>query len=214
MKYPSKSDFTMKNLVTTIALFLFCLFFLPENGMAQQRFKAGLIFGLNASQLEGDDSAGYNKLGLHGGLRGVTMLKDKMDLIIEMLYSQRGSFAKFVQGDMKVNLQYVEIPVMVSYKDWYLEDEEYFKVQAVGGLTYSRLLKASAIGSQHDGEVENFNNNDFGITLGADFFIRKHLAIGGRWNRSFNLLYDHDKHDPNLDSLFGYFLSFRAMFVF
>ncbi len=203
----------MKNLITTAALFLFSLVLFQEKLDAQQRFKAGLIFGLNAAQLNGDESAGYNKLGLHGGLRGVTVLNDKMDLIVEMLYSQRGSFAKFVLGDQKFDLKYVEIPLMVSYKDWYQEDEDYFKVQAVGGFTYSRLLKATAIGSKHEGEEGNFSNNDYGFTIGADFFIRKHLALGARWNRSFNLLYNHKKHEPSINSLIGYFLSFRVMYL-
>ncbi len=191
--------------------------FFSKNCEAQQRFKAGLVFGLNASQIRGDDSDKYNKLGLHGGLRAVTVLKDKMDFVIEMLYSQRGSYHKngpFGQGDLKINLKYVEVPLMVSYKDWYQEEDDYYKVQVIGGLSYARLLSATAIGSLHDLEVGNFNNNDYSFTIGVDFFTSKNLAFGARWTRSINLLYDNQKHNKNLDALVGYFLSFRAMYLF
>ncbi len=199
-------------LATFLAIF-FCLIF-HETTIAQQRFRAGLIFGLNAAQLNGDDSAGYNKLGLNGGLRGTAMLRDKMDLVIEMLYSQRGSFERFVVGDQKISLNYIEVPVMVSYKDWYQEEGDYYKVQAVGGFSYARLLNASAFGSLHDGEVENFNTNDFSFTIGFDVMFTKHFGLGTRWTRSLNRLYDSRDHATGLNSLLGYFLTFRGMYMF
>ncbi|MBK8564716.1 MAG: PorT family protein [Saprospiraceae bacterium] len=197
---------------TTLALLL-CLLF-HETAVAQQRFKAGLIFGLNASQLNGDDSAGYNKLGLNGGLRGTAMLKDKMDLVFEMLYSQRGSYERFINGDMKISLSYIEVPIMLAYKDWYQEEGNYYKVQAVGGFSYSRLLEASAYGSLHDAEVVNFNDNDFALTLGFDLLFTKHFGLGARWTRSLNRLYDNRKHVDELNSMLGYFLTFRGMYMF
>lgn len=212
-----KSIIMMKNLFTTSVILLFCLLIFQGDVAAQQRFKAGLVLGLNASQIKGDDSAGYNRLGLHGGLRAITVLQEKTDVILELLYSQRGSFDnsfQFVHGNLDIKLSYVEIPLMIAYKDWYREEEDYYKVQLTGGFTFSRLLDATAEGSKHDTEVENFHNNDYGITIGVDFFISKHFAMGGRWNRSINLLYNNSKHDKYLDSLVGYFLSFRGMYIF
>ena len=207
----------MKNLLTTTTVLLFSFLLFQKSAEAQQRFKAGLVLGLNAAQIKGDDSAGYNRLGLHGGLRAVAVLKDKTDLIIEMLYSQRGSFdngLQFVNGDLDISLRYVEVPLMLAYKDWYKEEEDFYKVQVTGGFTFSRLLEAKAIGSNHDSEVENFHKNDYGITIGADFFFSKHFAFGGRWNRSINLLYNNKKHEESLDALVGYFLSFKGMYMF
>jgi hypothetical protein len=202
-----------KRCLATSLVILFCLLFI-ETAVAQQRFRAGLIFGLNASQLNGDDSAGYNKLGLNGGLRGTAMLRDKMDLVFEMLYSQRGSYEKYIVGDQRISLNYIEVPVMVSYKDWYQEDDDYYKVQAVGGFSYARLLDASATGSLHDSEVGNFNTNDFAITIGFDIMFSKHFGMGTRWTRSINRLYDSRDHATGLNSLLGYFLTFRGMYMF
>lgn len=193
---------------------LFFLLFAGTADAQQQRFRAGIVFGLNAAQISGDDVAGYNKLGLNGGLRAITKLQDKIDLVIGMLYSQRGSFGRYVIEDLKINLQYIEIPVMIAYKDWYIEDEDYYKVQAIGGFSYGRLLKASAVGSFHDAEAENFNDNDFCITLGADVFLNKHFGIGASWSHSLNKLYDNKKYEAGLNALKGYFLTFRGMYVF
>ncbi len=204
-----------------IPLYFFLTFFslsLVKNATAQQRFKAGLVLGLNAAQVNGDDNGGYNKLGLQGGLRGVVILRDKMEILLEMLYSQRGSRSKTNQfpAGLKINLQYVEVPVMFGYKDWYIEEDDYYKVQVIGGLMYSRLFSAEIDGSvNHDGEVDNLNNNDYGYTLGAELFLSKHFGFSFRFSRSINLLYNKDKHDQQgINSLRGFFLSFRSMYVF
>ncbi|MEZ4962348.1 MAG: porin family protein [Saprospiraceae bacterium] len=205
----------MKNILSCTLLSTSILL-LAANADAQQRFRAGLVLGLNASQILGDDIGGYNKLGLQGGLRVNTILRDKMDLIVEMLYSQRGSRSKTNEFIIprKINLQYVEVPVMVSYKDWYIEDDDYYKVQVIGGLTYSRLFKSSAEGSDHDDQVDNFINNDVGFTLGAEFYLSRHFGFSFRFSRSINLLYNKDKHNPGVNSLRGFFLSFRTMYIF
>ncbi len=184
-----------------------------------QRFKAGIAFGLNGSQLQGDDVGGYNRLGLQGGLRAVTILTDKSELVLEMLYSQRGSYSKYgspkcPNGDISIGLQYVEVPVTYCYKDWYQEEDGYYRLQACGGLSYSRLISAKALGSCHDDLVDKFNQNDVGIVLGVEYFTSPRFLFGARWSRSLTLLYNKDKHDPGRNSLWGYFLSFRGVYLF
>jgi hypothetical protein len=201
------------------AFILFALLFFTENTTAQQRFKAGLILGLNASQILGDDIGGYSKLGLHGGLRAIAVLEEKMDISFELLYAQRGSYSKYnsprcPNGDVKIALQYIEVPVLFSYKDWLQEEEGYYKVQASAGISYGRLLDATAEGSCHDDLTDQFNTNDIGFTGGVEYFANRHLGFGLRWTKSFNLLYNSEKHDPGRNSLRGFFLSFRGAYIF
>ncbi len=194
---------------------LLLLFFVIQQSSAQQRrFKAGPVFGFNAAQILGDDIGGYNKLGIQGGLRAIAVLQDRMDLSFEILYSQRGSYCKCPLGDIRINLQYIEVPFVFSFKDWLHEEEGYYRVQASAGVSYGRLLDANASGSMHDDLTENFNTNDFGFTGGVDYFANQHLGFGVRWSKSFNLLYNKDKHDPGRNSLRGFFLSFRAAYIF
>lgn len=188
------------------------------NAQARRRFQAGVVGGLNASQITGDDVGGYNRLGVHGGLRAAADLGDKKELLIELLYAQRGSYNKYgspkcPNGDINIFLQYAEVPVMFCYKDWYKEEEGYYKVQACGGFSYGRLLRAKAEGSCHDDLTDDFNTNDISIALGAELFSGPNLVFGARWTRSLNLLYNN-KNDPGRNSLQGYFLSFRAGYIF
>lgn len=190
---------------------LFSLFLISFCQAQEARFGAGIVGGLNASQILGDDTGGYNKLGLQGGLRGIAHLKDRTDLYVELLYSQRGSYQK---GIIKINLEYVEVPIVFTFKDWLDEEEGFYKVAANIGFSYGRLLSASAEGSKHDDLVDQFNVNDFSFTGGVEYFTRKNFSFGVRWSKSFNLLYNKDKHDPGRNSLRGFFLSFRGVYTF
>jgi len=192
--------------------FIAVLLFLSENSLAQQRFKAGVVLGLNASQILGDAVGGYNRLGLQGGLRATTVLQDKMDISFELLYSQRGSYSKNFNVD--IFLQYVEVPVVFSYKDWLHEEDGYYRIQASAGISLGRLLDASAEGSTHDDLTDNFNTWDYGFTGGVEYFATQRIGFGLRWTKSFNLLYNKDKHDPGRNSLRGFFLSFRGAYYF
>ncbi|HFA50630.1 MAG TPA: hypothetical protein ENJ95_16610 [Bacteroidetes bacterium] len=186
-----------------------------------QRFKAGIIAGLNASQILGDESGGYNRLGLTGGLRAITVLTEKTDLIFEILYSQRGSYDKLgsptcFNGAIDISTKYVEVPVVATFKDWLHEEDGYYRIQVSGGFSYSRLISASAIGTCHDDLTDLFNTNDVSYTLGVEYFSSEHLSFGMRWSRSFNLLYNREKGLPNRNenSLRGFFLSFRGAYIF
>jgi len=61
--------------------------YIPNN----ERFNAGVIFGLNASQIDGDYYKGFNKYGLTGGIRGITRLTPNFEFNVEILYSKKGS---------------------------------------------------------------------------------------------------------------------------
>ncbi len=198
-------------------LLIFFLLFLFENAEAQRRFKAGPVIGLNASQIQNDDVGGYNKLGLMGGLRAIAVLGDRSDLAFEILYSQRGSYQKDSQfgGTLKIGLQYIEVPILWSYADWLDEEGGHFKLKASGGLTYGRLLKATAEGSKFDDVVDKFNTNDLGVTLGVEYYTSEHFSIGVRWTTSVVKLYNAPKNNTEgRNSLVGYFLSFRGAYVF
>jgi len=197
------------------SVFLF-LFILTVQQIHAQRFRAGVVAGLNASQIRGDDTGGYNKLGFVGGLRGIIVLTDRSDLSIELLYSERGSKNDSQEPvDIEINLKYAEVPILFNYKDWYVEDGNYYRVQASAGFSFSRLLDATSAGStsKYINETGNFTDNDFSFVIGGEFFFNRHLALGFRWNSSFNKLFKND-NARGKNSLRGYFLSFRTAYIF
>ena len=141
------------------------------------QFSLNAVVGVTASQIRGDDLAGYDKLGLTGGLRLSTILKNKADINVELIYSQRGSQSQLSRNNalpqVKVNLDYVEIPVYISLVDWYIEDEDYYRVQVHGGFSYGRLINSSSIDELNgaiDLLAEAFNENDFSYLVGATYF--------------------------------------------
>ena len=188
---------------------------------AQNRFKAGLVAGINVSQIRGDRTGGFNKFGLVGGVRAITVLKDKMDVSMELLFSQRGSRSNKDEQEIRgvfvnIDLNYIEVPVLFNFKDWYIEDGNFYRVQASGGFAYSRLINASASGvsNDHIDEVDNFNNSDISLVLGAEYFVSPKFSISARWGTSLNLLFDNEKYNPNKMGLRGHFLSFRTNYLF
>lgn len=209
----------MRKFVTLASLLIFFLF-LSENTNAQQRFRAGVLFGLNGSQIQNDDVGGYNRLGIQGGLRAVTILDEKYDVSLELLYSQRGSYAKdgnwkCFNGSLDIALQYIEVPVVFNYKDWLDEEEGFYKIQVSGGFSYGRLISAEAQGSCHDAVDQDFNKDDISLTVGAEYFTGPNFSLGARWSTSLNRLYNsQESGNAGLASLRGYFLSFRGVYLF
>src|SRR5690606_7644143 len=79
-----------------------------------QQFKGAVMLGFNAAQINGDDMAGYKKLGLTGGAKIIYDLGEKWFPSMEFLYSQRGSrnnvFKTSSDNDIHIDLKYIEIP--------------------------------------------------------------------------------------------------------
>ena len=167
------------------------------HALAQQpRFRAAVVGGLNAAQIDGDDLAGYNKPGLRGGLRAITYLSPKSDLVFDILYSERGSRRlgdpTFGSFDNVIRLQYIEVPVMYTIKDWLDEESDYYRVQAYGGLVFSRLFSSNVLNAPpFDEQQDNFNQFSLGFTLGAAYNLSDAFSIGIHFNRNLTWLYNN-----------------------
>lgn len=208
----------------SIYAFSLTLIFLSTVGSteAQSRFRAGVVGGFNASQINGDDSAGYNKLGFRAGLRAVALLGDRSELNFDILFSQRGSANELNPNGSNIRFviqtNYVEVPVVFVFKDW--EETDYYRIHVFGGLSYARLISSRVeefppIADEQD----NFNLNNFGLRLGASYFASRNLGFSVAWTRSLVPLYDSGKFanngTPNYSKdLVDYFLSFEAVYLF
>ena len=183
-------------------------------GANAQKFGGGLILGFNASQIDGDELAGYNKLGLNIGLNTNYTLNDPWQINIDFLYSQRGSRTNYVQDkyepSRKITLNYLELPVYVAYSDWWIDDDDYYKVQAYAGLSIGRLFSVKNALDDTDFDEENFIENDLSYLIGVQFFFSKHWGINGRYSRSIFRL--HKNPDDGSKSLLSYFLNFGLLY--
>jgi len=202
------------------------LAFLPIVLAAQPRFRAGAVLGLTASQIDGDLSAGYNKLGFQGGLRVIGRLQGRTEASMEFLFSQRGCQNELIPSEYDPNpfaltLNYVEVPVQWHFKDWLIEyDEEklnYYKVSFNIGLSYARLISSKVDDDFNwlNGVAPDYlKKNDLGIVLGANFFATRNLGFTVRWNRSLLLMYDSRKSPRGGKSWNSHHLNFQTVYLF
>jgi Outer membrane protein beta-barrel domain len=193
---------------------------------AQSRFGGGVILGFNAAQMDGDFAAGYSKVGLNAGLRGTARLSEdgKWLLSTELLLSQRGARTVNRDGaspDWKATLNYLEVPVMVSYLDWMQDEGAYYKVHFTAGLSYGRLFSTKiTFPFTHIQEaIDVFSKSDVSYTAGVSYFVNRNLGFTGRYSRSFGYLFNPQKHKDNfalssLTALQGYFLTFQTCWNF
>lgn len=167
-------------------IFLFTSFFVlwpGSAGLFAQQFDAGILAGGLISQVDGDNWAGYSKLGYLGGGFVSLELSPHSSLQMEMEYIQKGSRkpANIDSGDYMtylLRLHYLEIPLLYQYT--FLKR---FSVEA--GPAMDVLLGYS---EQGDGnEVPNkypFRRVTLTGIIGASGYITRHLKATFRWNYS------------------------------
>lgn len=204
----------MEKIVKISLVLIFWAF--ATSTQAQDRFNGALVLGLTAAQIDGDNLAGYDKLGLMGGLKLDYRLEKPWYLSLELLYSQRGSQSELrSDGSVplkKINLHYLEIPLLIRYKDWWMPEDGFYKVDAEAGFSYGYLFDSSSSQGSFSWETDDFRQNDIGFTLGVNYYIDKHWGFGVRYTRSINRLYINP--DTGERDLLGYFLSFKSYYQF
>jgi len=166
---------TIQNLLIATIL-VFC----SQNIYAQSIFGANIVAGTNISQMTGDQDGGFNKIGLHGGLKATVRVGFRTEMGIGILYDQRGSRNRPALGfePFKIKMDYIMVPVTYTFKDWYDEDEGFYKMHFTGGLAYGRLFQSSQEGGRILTEcLDDFRQNDVSWMLGASYFWSKHWGV-------------------------------------
>ncbi len=189
-----------------------------------QRFSAALVAGMNASQIDGDLLAGYDKIGLTAGFHTVIHFKSTLKLNLEFLYAERGSrpnlFNDDFDPDINITLQYVEIPFYISIGDWWQEEGGYHKASAHGGFSYGRLIDAKTVDYFNSSDqsmdllVPYFNQNDVSWLLGVNYRFSPRFGITGRYTRGITPLLSPEKHNLNTQRLLTYFMTLRLDYYF
>jgi len=121
-------------------VFVSCFLLLVSSSQAQ-RFDAALIAGFNASQVDGDNLAGYEKFGVSAGAKAYARFSENFSLGMELLFNQKGSKSGLrpsTPNTFKLLLNYAEIPVLLHYHD---KDRAIFGLGAsyAAFLSYKRI---------------------------------------------------------------------------
>lgn len=175
-------------------LFFFFLIGCAESSLAQV-FKPGIILGVAATDLDGTDLVDYDndfsKAGFTGGGSLNIKLSEKNSLQFEILYTQKGSLKKHMDslgnGYYKLNLDYVEIPLMFKHNIVFninkkRIDNFYFEI----GPSYGRLVQVKQEGTfdYAGGYQNNFKNDEFALNIGLGCRLANHLYFDLRYCNS------------------------------
>lgn len=210
----------MKIKQSIFIIFLLGLFDLSSTEVSAQTFKGGIVLGMNGSQLNGDNVAGYNKWGLCGGVSIGVNVSKVLSVSVEMLFSQRGSSEKLSINPLKVKngiaLNYIELPIILKISDYYIEKGDYYRFFAEAGISNGLLVQSTIDGSELVTEVEDqFNKYSISGLVGLGALATKHIAVGVRYVHSFNDLY-RQKNPPPMDVftyLKGYYFSIYSTYL-
>lgn len=191
------------------------VWFSTQSLHAQNAFRGSVVFGMTLSQIDGDGLLGYDKVGMSSGLKLSYETKPKLDMNMELLYSQRGSQSSFLgSGNIqKTHLDYIEIPVYVSIKDWYIEGEDYHKIKLHAGLSYGYLMNITSANGLFEEDITKFNTSDLSWMIGPSYSVNARWTFTARFTRSFTRLFKSDKF-VNTDSLVSYFWTLRTEYNF
>ena len=220
------------------ALLLLAVFFflLPTTIDAQsykrkrskdRRFKAGVVLGMNAAQIDGDDQVGYNHIGVSAGLRGIAVVSPGVELSFELLYSQKGSTPSDDgprKNALTFDLNYAEVPILInilSKEGW--DEYRHFHLQV--GFSYARLLSSNVKESlnrplrvqevPYSTLEEEFNSNEINIIVGGAYYFNRHFGLALRHGVATSKIFNKNDY-PHLTnkSLRSYYLNIQAIYIF
>ena len=162
------------------AILLF--FFFLSLSIKAQNFGGGLILGLSASQVSGDNLGGFNKAGLLAGGFIDLQLSKTLKGQMEMTFIQKGSNNPNMNENnySDINLSYVEIPLLVKY-------QQSRSIAIEGGVEAAFLISASVndiYGQVPTNSTREFNTTDISIFIGMDYYINPKLILNSRISNS------------------------------
>jgi hypothetical protein len=156
-------------------------------------FYAGLIAGANFSQVDGDNFAGYHKVGMNVGGIVYTHLAEHLAVSLEILFSQKGAKSNreqtantgasvFLIEKYKIHLNYAEIPIQINYFD---KRRSHFGA----GLSYSQLVSAKETSVTtptypNDFEKYPFKKSDLNFIIGGNLHLIQGLFLNLRFQYS------------------------------
>lgn len=148
----------------------------------------GIKAGGNLSSLSKDAtlSEQKSKIGFYAGAFVNVPVAESFSVQPEVLYSNQGAKATVLNNDVKLNMDYINVPVMFQYNatpEFYLEAGPQFGFLVntkldTGNSTANTLL--NALNSK-----DNYNAFDFGLGLGAGYYFTQNIGITARYVAGF-----------------------------
>ena len=184
-------------------LVIMMLSFIP---LSAQRFQGGLLAGITLSQVDGDSYAGYNKLGMQGGVFVKTRFEHNFGAQMEIRYAGRGARKPTSSEDTdiyKLTLHYIDVPLMITYS---LKKKVVFDLGIVPGYLFGKKGEDNG-GPLPQEFLVDYKSVDIAWLAGVNFLLTKNLMINLRYSYSLLSINDYENTPGNygpVGNLFGY----------
>ncbi len=208
--------FNTKNFFSTLLFLVPTLLFAQEKPEVPSLFQAALIIGFNATQVDGDNFAGFHKVGLNAGGTVFVRFHDRVSTSFELLYSQKGSKTTTSEAEpwraLELKLDYLEVPVLINYHD---KKVAIFSV----GVSFNRLIRSKILIGQLEQGLSNDqfrinDKNDFNIIGGVTFQFKDHYGLNLRYAYSLTSVGYSDASKFQGGKMYNNVISCRGMYIF
>ncbi len=176
----------------------------------------GVKGGMNVSSLSNDAglSDSKSKIGFNAGVFMNAPLSSEFSIQPEILYNDLGSKVTYnLPGEnnnveSSLNLGYISVPVMFQYNatpEFYLEAGPQFGFLVNANNKYKSGDKASTISL----DTDDFNTFDFGLGIGAGYWITPQFGLNVRYNAGFTDVYKDNPGDAVKNNNFQVGLAYK-----
>ena len=208
----------MKTILKIVLPALFILTFTLKS--EAQIIRGGIITGLNATQVDGDEVFGYHKFGWNVGATAIVPIAKKSWFVtLETIYNQKGAYQHPIYSDSaksgayKLNLNYVEVPVLLLFEDK-------GKLTFGAGASWGRLIKVEEFENNHKTPTNldgPYSRDDIDVLLDMRFNIYQRLKFNFRY--SYSMVKIRTRTFDNGVSTwdrkqYNNMLSFRLLYIF
>ncbi len=153
----------------------------------------GVKGGLNLANVS--KSEGDMKLGLHAGAFGEYQLNDFFGVAAELLYSNQGMQSKEEGVKVKMNMDYLNIPVLAKL---YVAEGLSLDVGPQFGFLMSAKMKGEEDGVSVSADIKDeFNSTDVSAALGLTYNIGQFM-IQARYNLGLTDVVKNNEGDDKL----------------
>lgn len=216
----------MRSIKTHIIVLAMFLVSIAQNAMAQnyyvddRTFYGGVVGGLNFTQVDGDNFAGYHKTGFNVGGIVYTKMDEHLMASLEVLYVQKGARSKgyftvnpgMYITDYGITLNYAEVPFIINYFD---NHKNHFG----GGFSYARLGTAQERITTVPTNTVNLNDfpfrkSDYNLVLNGALHCWKGLYLNARFQYSLLSIRNNTPQNYSRGQQFNNVYCIRLMYLF
>ncbi|HMN31757.1 MAG: hypothetical protein IT215_00015 [Chitinophagaceae bacterium] len=189
-------------------------------------FYGGAVVGSNFCQVDGDNFAGYHKVGLQLGAILFLKISKPTAISMELLYTEKGSRAGINQlprlmndqsgvlVDYKIFLKYAEVPLLINYID---KNKNNLGL----GLSFAYLGSSKELYTDGNGAVYEsdakwfpFKKYEIAGVANACAHVWKGLAVGLRMQYSLTNIRNQNNYLTGRTLQYNNLVSLRMLYVF